>query len=206
MRPGAVHQQFLAQNCRAKIRCPAPFEGVGAHGDDFDFLPAYPGRGQHAGLSIPDFPLAYGKLWPDISPAAVARYNADRMDVLAENPITAFQIVLQMVHRLVAVLILATVAGCAWQARKIPAPVHRRLSIFWLALIGGQIGLGAATIWTDKAADVATLHLMGGALALATGALWCLVNFRRPAEAANALRTAQAAAPLSGALGTATNH
>lgn len=163
-------------------------------------------RGQHAGLSIPDFPLAYGKLWPDIRPAAVARYNAERMDVLAENPITAFQIILQMVHRLVAVLILAAVTGCAWQARKIPAPVHRRLSIFWLALIVGQISLGAATIWTNKAADVATLHLMGGALALATGVLWCVVNFRRATEAGKALGTAPAAAPLSGTLSAATNH
>ena len=23
-------------------------------------------RHQHAGLAIPDFPLAYGKLWPDV--------------------------------------------------------------------------------------------------------------------------------------------
>lgn len=155
-------------------------------------------RGQHAGLAIPDFPLAYGKLWPDTSPAAVARYNADRMDVISENPITAFQIILQMVHRIVAALILVSVAACAWLTwraetpRSVPvrgedlrrggsgdhALFHRRLAVFWLALIACQIGLGAATIWTNKAADVATLHLMGGALALVTGALWCIVLFR----------------------------
>src|ERR1700722_660195 len=32
-------------------------------------------RHQHAGLSIPDFPLAYGKVWPDTSPDAIAHYN-----------------------------------------------------------------------------------------------------------------------------------
>jgi hypothetical protein len=32
-------------------------------------------RHQHAGLAIPDFPAAYGKLWPDTDPAAIARYN-----------------------------------------------------------------------------------------------------------------------------------
>jgi cytochrome c oxidase assembly protein subunit 15 len=158
-------------------------------------------RGQHAGLAIPDFPTAYGKIWPDTSPAAVARYNADRMDVNSENAITRFQILLQMAHRIVAVLILPGVVACAWLARKIGAPnslsarrdglkqaepafgarIHRRISFFWLALIVCQIGLGAWTIWSNKAADVATLHLMGGALALVTGALWCLMAFRHPA-------------------------
>ncbi len=36
-------------------------------------------RHQHAGLAISDFPLAHGKIWPDISPEAVARYNAERV-------------------------------------------------------------------------------------------------------------------------------
>ena len=52
------------------------------------------------------------------------------------------------------------------------------LSLFWLALILLQVGLGAATIWTNKAADVATAHVLVGALALAVGALWCAIAFR----------------------------
>jgi hypothetical protein len=44
--------------------------------------------------------------------------------------------------------------------------------------------LGAATIWTNKAADIATLHVMVGALALLTGALWWLVAARRTRLAA----------------------
>jgi cytochrome c oxidase assembly protein subunit 15 len=51
-------------------------------------------RHQHAGLSISDFPLAHGQIWPDTSPASIARYNAERMDVVNQNPITAFQVVL----------------------------------------------------------------------------------------------------------------
>ena len=35
-------------------------------------------RHQHAGLSIPDFPTAYGKIWPDTSPAAILHYNQIR--------------------------------------------------------------------------------------------------------------------------------
>ena len=69
-------------------------------------------RGQHAGLAIPDFPTAYGKIWPDTSPDAVAHYNAQRMDVNGENPITAFQIELQMFHRIVALTIGILVAFC----------------------------------------------------------------------------------------------
>jgi cytochrome c oxidase assembly protein subunit 15 len=136
-------------------------------------------RHQHAGLAIPDFPLAYGKIWPDTGADAVARYNADRVEVISANPITAFQIGLQMVHRIVAGLILIAVAACAWLARTIP--VHRRFSNFWLGLIMVQIGLGAWTIWSNKAADVATLHMLAGALSLVTGALWCIIAFRRPA-------------------------
>ena len=85
-------------------------------------------RHQHAGLAVPDFPAAYGKIWPDTSAAAVARDNADRMEVISENPITAFQIVLQMVHRLVALAIFILVAVCAWMARKPGAPASRPAS------------------------------------------------------------------------------
>src|SRR5262249_9162952 len=62
-------------------------------------------RHQHAGLAIPDFPAAYGKIWPDTSAAAVENYNAQRVETTNANPITAFQIILQMIHRIVALAI-----------------------------------------------------------------------------------------------------
>ena len=148
-------------------------------------------RHQHAGLAIPDFPLAYGKIWPDTSAAAVARYNADRIEVISVKPITAAQIVLQMVHRMVAVLILVGVAGVAWKVRRSGPPEGgtrnglRGLAYAWLALIVAQIILGAATIWTNKAADVATAHVLVGALSLAAGALWCLIAFAPTVTAAS---------------------
>jgi heme a synthase len=140
-------------------------------------------RQQHAGLAIPDFPLAYGKIWPDTSAAAVQSYNENRMNVIAENPITAFQIVLQMLHRVVALVICVLTATCAWQAwrrlgQKDPLT---KLALAWLGLILVQALLGAATIWSNKAADVATAHVLGGALSLVTGALWCVIAFRRSA-------------------------
>ena len=137
-------------------------------------------RHQHAGLSIPDFPRAYGRLWPDTSAAAVARYNQQRMEITAANPITAFQIDLQMVHRLLAAAILGLVAVSAWGARRRlgwrnPAT---KMAAAWLGLVCAQAALGAWTIWSHKAADIATAHVVVGAVSLVTGALLSLVAFR----------------------------
>ena len=143
-------------------------------------------RHQHAGLAITDFPLAYGKLWPATSPEAIAHYNATRPPDTIGRPITAFQVNLQMAHRLVAFAILLGVAAAAFLARKKLGgrDALTKFAFFWLGLLAVQIGLGAATIWSNKAADVTTLHVMVGALALLTGSLWCLVAARRARLAA----------------------
>jgi cytochrome c oxidase assembly protein subunit 15 len=137
-------------------------------------------RHQHAGLAISDFPLAYGQLWPATDPAAVAHYNEMRPATNSLNAITALQIELQMAHRLVAVLIFVGVATCAWFAlrhfgRRNPLT---RLAFLWLGLIVAQICLGAATVLSNKAADVATAHVLLGALSLATGATLCIISTR----------------------------
>jgi len=137
-------------------------------------------RHQHAGLAIPDFPLAYGHLWPDASADAVARYNQQRVEITAANAITPFQVWLQMVHRLMAVAILAGGATLAWQAlRRKTATCLRRVAFVGLGLILVQVGLGAWTIWSNKAADVATGHVLVGALSLVTGVCGCIISFRR---------------------------
>ncbi len=138
-------------------------------------------RHQHAGLSIPDFPLAYGKVWPDTSPAAIASYNEHRMEMNGENPITAFQVILQMVHRIVALLIFLGVAAAAGLSlKKLGARDSlTKFAWFWAVLLVVQVALGIATVLTNKAADIATLHVMVGALSLLTGALWWFVATRR---------------------------
>jgi cytochrome c oxidase assembly protein subunit 15 len=137
-------------------------------------------RHQHAGLAIPDFPLAYGTVWPDTSAEAIARYNQQRVEITAANAITSFQIWLQMIHRLMAIAVLAGVAYVTWQARRMNAPSHlRRVAAIWLGLILVQVGLGAWTIWSNKAADVATGHVLVGALSLVTGVLGCIISFPR---------------------------
>ena len=137
-------------------------------------------RHQHAGLAISDFPRAHGQWWPDLSAEAIQRYNAARNEVVASEPITAMQVVLQMAHRLVAATILVLVATCCWRIRRAPATekVLRQFSFAWLTLVLAQVGLGVWTIWSNKAADVATLHVVGGALSLTVGALICIIAFR----------------------------
>jgi len=137
-------------------------------------------RHQHAGLSIPDFPLAYGKIWPATDPQSIVSYNAHRTDVLGYNLITAFQVELQMVHRLMALAIFTTVGILAWRTRHYLGSGHSlsRLSLFWFGLVLMQGFLGAATIWTDKSADIATAHVACGALCLVTGGLSSIIAWR----------------------------
>lgn len=124
-------------------------------------------RHEHIGLSIPDFPLAYGKILPDTSAAAMETINAARV---TEHlmPTTPLQIWIQMVHRFVAVLIVVAVGGVFAQARR-ATQVTRNGAAVWFVMILCQVALGAWTIWSNKAADVATAHMALGALALAVG-------------------------------------
>jgi len=137
-------------------------------------------RHQHAGLAIPDFPAAYGKLWPAMDATSVAGYNQNRLELNAYNPITAFQIGLHMAHRLTALLILFLVGAGAWFSRRLLGTknILTKLSFAWSGLIFVQIGLGAATVWTNKSADIATVHVAVGALSLMVGAMTTLIAFR----------------------------
>jgi len=142
-------------------------------------------RHQHAGLAIWDFPAAHGKFWPDTGDAAIADYNAHRPAGTIGNPITAFQVKLQMVHRFIAYAIFLGVIAAAFLAKKKLGgrDALTKFAFFWLVLLALQIVLGAATVWSNKAADVTTLHVMVGASALLTGALWWLVAARRTKSA-----------------------
>jgi heme a synthase len=67
-------------------------------------------RHEHIGLSIPDFPLAYGNWLPDTSSAAIERINAQRV-ADGEMKTTAVQIWIQMAHRMLALLIAVAVVA-----------------------------------------------------------------------------------------------
>ncbi len=135
-------------------------------------------RHQHKDLAILDFPTANGGWIPDTSADALAKINAWR-DARALSDVDAFQVWLQMVHRFVAVLIgIAVITFCARVLRDAQeVRVLRRLSVGWAILFFVQFTLGAWTIWSNKAADVATTHVAVGAIMLSFGvSAWALCS------------------------------
>lgn len=137
-------------------------------------------RHQHAGLAVPDFPLAYGKLWPPTDPAFLETVNQARVDARDFKPIQASHIHLHMAHRVGALAILGAVIILAWRVRRQAGARAwlSRLTLAWCALILLQAALGAMTVWSNKAADVATLHVVLGAISLVYGSLLALVAQR----------------------------
>jgi heme a synthase len=130
-------------------------------------------RHQHAGLAVPDFPLAYGKIWPPTDAASVQAINQARLDVNDPNPITAAHIILHMAHRITALLIFAAVAisFIRFQRALGSKVILTRLSLAWFAMIAFQVLLGIFTVLKNKPADIATAHVVLGAASLVMGTL-----------------------------------
>lgn len=151
-------------------------------------------RHQHAGLAIPDFPLAYGKIWPVTDTQSIATYNQNRIEVQGYEPITAFQVWLQMIHRIVAFGILVAVIVVTRKAVRRFGWHHRlsRRALAWLAIVFIQACLGATTIWTNKSADIATLHVAFGALTLLVGGFLSMIATRTMAENQSACKATEA--------------
>ena len=114
-------------------------------------------RHQHAGLAIPDFPAAYGRVWPPTDDAFLQAVNARRVDARDFRPITAFQVNLHMAHRVLGVTVAALVLVSAARLRRTfgPSSLPGRLGTLWGAFILFQVLLGVATVWWNKPADIA---------------------------------------------------
>jgi cytochrome c oxidase assembly protein subunit 15 len=129
-------------------------------------------RHSHAGLSITDFPTSYGQLFPPLDAASLARINEARG--AASQPYTsAALILLQYGHRLWALVIVAGLCATSvrlLRERSLPL-FFRRCASVWMLLVGVQFCLGAWTVLSNKAADVATAHVACGALTLMLGVL-----------------------------------
>ena len=126
-------------------------------------------RHSHAGLSIPDFPTSYGHLFPPLDDATVAQINQQRG--AASQPYTsAALILLQYVHRVWAALIVVGLVFTAIRLLRGQLPIFfRRCAAGWILLVGVQFCLGAWTVLSNKAADIATAHVLFGALTLMLG-------------------------------------
>jgi heme a synthase len=135
-------------------------------------------RHQHAGLAVPDFPKAYGSwAWPATDEETVRSINEEQWITgeASGASITGFQINVHMSHRVGAILVtlLALWTACRlwrWSARD-EQNSNRLQASALLSLLALQIALGAGTIWTRKSADVATFHMLTGAILLVTSFL-----------------------------------
>lgn len=136
-------------------------------------------RHQHRDLALLDFPTANGAWIPDTSAVALARINSWR-DARALSDVTAFQIWLQMAHRFGALIVFAGVLAVFVRVRRsgLPLSTLRSLSAWWLALLALQLTLGAWTIWSNKAADIATAHVAIGAIMLSFGVMISAISSR----------------------------
>ncbi len=146
-------------------------------------------RHQHRDLAILDFPLAYGQVIPETDPAALARINQAR-NRQALSEVSAGQIWLQMAHRFVAAIIGLSIATFWFLVRQEAEPsfLHKAANV-WFGFVLLQITLGAWTIWSNKAADIATAHVAVGALTFATGIIISatLLRLRHGAETISAV-------------------
>jgi len=134
-------------------------------------------RHTHSGLAVPDFPLAYGQLFPSLSSEDMVRYNNQLMHsdirIAADGPITSGQIIIHMLHRVWAVVVTLMVVWTALRLRGISrtAPHVARYAVAFLGLLLVQIALGALTVLTIKSVVITTAHVATGALLLAVSVL-----------------------------------
>jgi cytochrome c oxidase assembly protein subunit 15 len=131
-------------------------------------------RHSGAGLAIPDFPLAFGRLIPP------------RFD---------FAIGIHFTHRLGALFVAAAIVWLFLRVRrsgaKEPGLVVPTRVLLGLVLI--QIGLGAAVVLTGKAVVLNTVHVTTGAAILATSMVATLVSWRRVGRVTSVVEIAPAA-------------
>ncbi|HEY3204253.1 MAG TPA: COX15/CtaA family protein [Thermoanaerobaculia bacterium] len=110
-------------------------------------------RHTKAGLAIPDFPLALGRVIP---------------------PLDTFAVTIHFAHRIGAVAVAVLVAACvvaAWRSNR----SGLKKSSLWLAgLAILQIALGAFTVVTRKSVPVTTAHVAAGAVLLGSTLALCL--------------------------------
>ncbi|MEO6258951.1 MAG: COX15/CtaA family protein [Thermoanaerobaculia bacterium] len=131
-----------------------------------------------AGLAIPDFPLAFGRLVPPVFTVPVGVHFAHRMGAVAVVAMVAF--LFARLHRFEA-----------------EHPL-RQVAYGLLLVVGSQIMLGAYTIWSGKQPVITSLHVATGALTLATSLVLALtaraVAWRRGSQSTHGLLVHEALA------------
>ncbi len=116
-------------------------------------------RHTDAGLAIPDFPLAFGQLIPPMWDAKIAVHFAHRVGAVV-----------------VTIAILAAAGHALYHHGR--RRELRRPSMLLLALVAVQITLGALTVLSGKQFVINSLHVVTGAMVLATSLVLALRSHR----------------------------
>src|SRR5688500_4324993 len=116
-------------------------------------------RHTDAGLAIPDFPLAFGQIVPPIWNGAIAIHYAHRVGAV-----------------IVSILGLATAGHVLYHHRREGG--LRRPAVLLVALLVVQVTLGALTVLSGKHYIINSLHVVTGALVLATSLVLTLRAYR----------------------------
>jgi cytochrome c oxidase assembly protein subunit 15 len=127
---------------------PSPLSRVAAATVALVFLQLLVGavmRHSKAGLAIPDFPLAFGRLVP---------------------PLASFPVAIHFAHRVGAVVVALAVLACLAAAGRSGHPSLRAVSGAMVLLVAVQIALGGLTVLSGKSPLIATAHVATGALVL----------------------------------------
>jgi cytochrome c oxidase assembly protein subunit 15 len=139
-----------------------------------------------AGLAIPDFPLAFGRIVPPDWTVPVAIHFSHRVGA-------------GVVSILVALLVLHV------RRRHGAHRALRRPADALALLLVAQVALGAYVVWTRRDMYVNSLHVMVGALVLALAVVMALrahrIRFSLPTTAASREPSQQSAASNIGPLG-----
>jgi heme a synthase len=123
-----------------------------------------------AGLAIPDFPWAFGRLIPPVWTGPIAIHFAHRVGAV-----------------IVTTLVLATIGHVLYHHRS--RGELRRPSLLLAALVAIQVTLGALTVLSGKHYIINSLHVVTGALVLGTSLVLTLRAYRaRLSDAGSASR------------------
>ncbi len=112
-----------------------------------------------AGLAIPDFPWAFGRLIPPVWSGPIAIHFAHRVGAV-----------------IVTSLVLATIGHVLYHHRS--RGELRRPSLLLAALVAIQVTLGALTVLSGKHYIINSLHVVTGALVLGTSLVLTLRAYR----------------------------
>jgi cytochrome c oxidase assembly protein subunit 15 len=138
-------------------------------------------RHTESGLAIPDFPTTGGHWFPWFDASTLASVNDWRFEHNMEYgrelpPVTMGQVVIHFIHRFWAVVVTTAIGTLfvkslrgGWATGKVSRTTYLLVAVVLL-----QFSLGALTVWTHKAPNITSLHVVTGAGLLGVATLLSL--------------------------------